>query len=107
MTHEEQGQAIADHLGWIYDDANDEMVATIDGNIITWQWPSLDAMLEVKKWLFIHGLRRCGRALDMYETQEVYRAALLSVCKRPNPELTATATEEADAFFCCLNLYEE
>jgi hypothetical protein len=67
----------------------------------------LNAMREVLQWLFREGVRRNGRALDRYETQDVYLRNLLIACKCPNPELEATAAQQAEAVLRTIGKWEK
>jgi len=44
MTEAEIISAIEQATGWTYDKETEQMVAIVDGNIVGWPWPSLDAM---------------------------------------------------------------
>jgi hypothetical protein len=51
MTPQEQAHAIAKMMDWEYYEDTNEMVATEDGDIIGYSWPSLDAMHEAENTL--------------------------------------------------------
>lgn len=65
-----------------------------------------NAMRGAMAHLFMIGTSRHGRALDVHETEDLFLSYLVSVCKRPRPELYATAAEFAEAFLKTLNLWK-
>ena len=66
----------------------------------------LNEMRDALQWLFAQGIIRNGKPLDRYQTQEEYRRHLLAVVRKPNPDLEATAKEQAIAFLRTLRLWK-
>jgi hypothetical protein len=48
MTAEAQRDTLCKALGWTYDPVNDQVVFVKDGDIVGYDWPSLDAIHEAE-----------------------------------------------------------
>jgi hypothetical protein len=101
MTPEQQRTAIAKACDWEYDDATSMMVAVVDGDIVGYPWPSLDAMHEAEK------------VLDWEQTND-YHHRLVDSTNGPQNAVTsselwswhATESQRREAFLKTLGLWK-
>jgi len=66
MTDEQLGDRVAGICEWTYDKKTNQMVFVKDGDIVAYDWPSLDAMHEAEMSLSDHDADAyCCRLLDL------------------------------------------
>ena len=107
MKPEAQAHAIAKVMDWEYYEETAEMVATEDGDIVGYSWPSLDAMHEAEKWWFSTNPKvpfSYSRNLEEIVDRDWEEGMpdCQSVCF-----YCATAAQRAESFLRALNLWTE
>jgi len=99
MTPEKQRIAIAEECGWQYDDATNQMVMIIGGDICGIDWPSLDAIILAVKSLPNERLLKVLGFLQIIVTDDPLNSM--------NKKSLATADQWSEAFLRGVGRWEE